>query len=38
MAENDTWEREEDLEYARELVDKFKGRRDVEVRRHEKVN
>jgi len=35
--ENNTWEREEDLENARELVDEFKGRSSVEVRRQEKV-
>ena len=38
MAESDTWEREEDLEYARELIDKFKGRLSTEVRRQEREN
>ena len=32
-AENDTWEKEEDLENERELVDKFEGRVSAEVRR-----
>jgi len=36
--ESDTWEREEDLEYARKLVDEFKGRMSMEVRRQEEVN
>jgi len=31
--ENDTWKREEDLENARELVEEFKGRMSVEVRK-----
>jgi len=31
--ENDTWKREEDLENARELVEKFEGRLSAEVRR-----
>ena len=35
--ENDTWEKEEDLENARELVDKFKGRIGTEVRRQEGI-
>jgi len=33
MAENDTWEKEEDLEHARELVDEFEGRLETEVRK-----
>ena len=33
MVENDTWEKEEDLENARELVDKFEGKLSTEVRR-----
>jgi len=33
MVESDTWEREEDLENAKELVDKFKGRLGAELRR-----
>jgi len=36
IAENDTWEREKDLKHARELVDKFKGRLSMEVRRQER--
>ena len=32
MAEHDTWEKEKDLVNARELVDEFKGRLNVEVR------
>ena len=31
-AENDMWEKEENLENAKELVDKFEGRMSVEVR------
>jgi len=31
--ENDTWKREEDLENARELVEKFEERLSAEVRR-----
>ena len=37
-AENDTWERGEDLEHVRELVDEFEGRMGAEVRRQEEVN
>ena len=37
MAENDTWEKEEDLEHARELVDEFKGRISTEIRRQEGI-
>ena len=29
--ENDIWEREEDLENAKELVDKFEGRLEAEA-------
>jgi len=32
IAENNTWEKEEDLGHARELVDKFKERLSAEVR------
>jgi len=32
IAENDTWEREKDLENIKELVDKFEGRLEIEVR------
>ena len=35
MAENDTWEKKEDLENAKELVDEFKERLNVEVRQQE---
>jgi len=38
MVENDIWEREKDLEHVRELMDEFKGRIGVEVRRQEEVN
>ena len=33
MAEHDMWEKEEDLENIRELVDEFERRLGVEVRR-----
>ena len=36
-AENNIWKKKEDLENARELVDKFKGRISVEVRRQERI-
>ena len=32
MAENDTWEKEEDLENTKELVDEFEERLNMEVR------
>ena len=35
--ENDTWERGENLGNIKKLVNKFKGRLSVEVRRQEKV-
>ena len=38
MAENNIWEKEEDLENAKELVDEFEGRLNVEVRRQEKLD
>ena len=38
MAENDTQKKEEDLENTKELVDKFKGRLNAEVRRQEKLD
>ena len=37
IAESDTWEREEDLENAKELVDEFKRRLGAELRRQEKI-
>jgi len=33
MAENDIWEKEEDLRHTRELVDEFEERLGVEVRK-----
>jgi len=33
MAESDTWEREEDLENTKEMVDEFEKRLSTEVRR-----
>jgi len=38
IAESDTWERKEDLENAREALEKFKGRMNTEVRRQEKID
>jgi len=38
MAESDTWEREEDLEHVRELVDEFEERLSMEARRQEGGN
>ena len=37
MAENDIWEKKEDLENTRELVDKFEERMSMEVRRQEGI-
>jgi len=37
MAEHDTWEKKEDLENAKELVDEFEGRLSIEVRRQKRV-
>ena len=37
MAENDTWEKGEDLGNAKELVEEFKGRLNAEVRRQENI-
>ena len=37
MAESEMWEKEEDLENAKELVNKFEGRLGAEVRRQEEV-
>jgi len=38
MAEHNSWEKEEHLKNARELVNEFKGELRVEVRRQEKTN
>jgi len=37
-AEGDTWERKENLKNAEELIEGFKGRMNVEVRRQEKID
>ena len=37
-AEHDTWEKEEDLGNAREVVEEFEGRMSAEVRRQEKLD
>jgi len=37
MAEHDTWEKEEDLVNAKELVDEFEGKLNAEVRQQEKI-
>ena len=36
-AENDTWEKKENLGNAKELVEEFKGRLNAEVRRQENI-
>ena len=38
MAEHNIWEREENLENAREAMEKFEGRMSAEVRRQEKLD
>ena len=38
MAEEDTWERKENLKNAEELIEGFKGRMNAKVRRQEKIN
>ena len=38
MAEYDSWEKEEDLENAKELVAEFEGRMNTEVRRQKKLD
>ena len=38
MAEEDTWERKENLKNAEELIEGFKGRMNAEVRRQEKID
>jgi len=37
-AEEDTWERKEDLKNAGEVLEEFKGRMNVEVKRQEKID
>ena len=37
MAENDTWEKGEDLGNAKELVEEFKGRLNAEVRQQKNI-
>ena len=37
-AESDTWERKEDLEHAKELMNEFEGRMNTEVRRQKKID
>ena len=38
MAEGDTWERKENLKNAEEALKEFEGRRNVEVRRQERID
>ena len=38
MAEHDTWEKKEDLGNIEEVLEEFKGRMKVEVRRQEKID
>ena len=38
MAEQNTWEREKDLENVKKVVAKFEGRMNAEVRQQEKLN
>jgi len=38
MAEGDTWVRKENLKNAEEVLEKFKGRMSVEIRRQERIN
>jgi len=38
MAEHDIWEKEGNLENAKEAVDKFEGRMSTEVRKQEKLD
>jgi len=37
IAESNTWEKKEDLENAKELVDEFEGRLETEVRRQKGI-
>ena len=38
MVEYDTWERKEDLGNAKDMLEEFEGRMNVEVRRQEKID
>ena len=38
MVEHDTWERKEDLGNAKDMLEEFEGRMNVEVRRQEKID
>jgi len=38
IAEHNTWEKEEDLGNAREVVEEFEGRMSAEIRKQEKVD
>ena len=38
MAESDIWEKRENLENAREALEEFKERMDVEVRKQERID
>jgi len=37
IIENNIWKKEKDLENAKELIDKFEGRIEAEVRRQERI-
>jgi len=38
MAEHDIWEKKEDLGNAKEVLEEFEGRMNVEMKRQEKIN
>jgi len=38
MAEHDTWEKKEDLENVRKVLEEFERKMNAEVRRQEKLN
>ena len=38
MAEHNTWEKKENLGNVKEMLEKFEGRMNVEVRRQEKID
>ena len=38
MAEHDTWEKKENLGNVKEMLEKFEGRMNAEVRRQEKID